>query len=413
METLTLDVLRAAVAGDYAAIRRITKLMPAGDPKLYPPTYEGGEYATEIRKVNGKEIRTVLLDSVQSQANRMELALLRAYEGGKVRFPLVQIDFADGESDAVVKEVGRLTALEMPHRIMDALLRDSEYEGVTFRRSKVGEKLDWAKASNATPVFELCPTALIFGFWDSTGPRGGLGAKVQRALVSEIVGYDIEGGVRPASRIDPVVSEGVDIYSKPGGGWTADEARATKDKDGNPVKYGKKGKASEVNLGNVTPALTHDDQNTKKRVPNHGGVTLAYAEQTTVLSLAALRRLRFPTEGAGKADQGAIDDAARTVLAALGLAAICAVDLDGYDLRSRCLLDGKPGTFQFVGRGETKDFALEGGEAYELLGAASQEAVRLGLPWPTAPITLKPSADLRLLVKKSRQKSMAAAAGEE
>jgi hypothetical protein len=45
----------------------------------------------------------------------------------------------------------------------------------------------------------------------------------------------------------------------------------------------------------------------------------------------------------------------------LGLAAVCFLDEDGYDLRSRCLLDGKPGTMQFVGRGATKDFELDAG----------------------------------------------------
>jgi hypothetical protein len=58
---------------------------------------------------------------------------------------------------------------------------------------------------------------------------------------------------------------------------------------------------------------------------------------------------RFP-------NQPAIDDAGRTVLAALGLAAICCLDRDGSDLRSRCLLDGKPGALQFVRRGKTLGF---------------------------------------------------------
>ncbi len=56
-------------------------------------------------------------------------------------------------------------------------------------------------------------------------------------------------------------------------------------------------KPSEVNHGNITPSLRHEDKNTRKQVLNHGGVTLAYAVQQTVLSLAALRRLRFPVDG--------------------------------------------------------------------------------------------------------------------
>jgi CRISPR-associated protein Csb1 len=418
MAQLTLDKLHAAVAGDYAGIRRVTRLNPVGDPKIFPSTYEGGQYALERRKVvkvdettqkeTVDEVNTVLLDSVPSQANRIELALLRAYRSAKLKFPLVEIDFATGEEDPILSDIGRLSVLELPHRITDALVRDSELDGVGFRISAKGQKLDSAKTTNATPVFELCPTALIFGFWDSTGPRGGLGAKVQRALVSEIVGYDCVAGVRPASRIDPVVSEGVDLYATPTGGWTADASAALKDADGNPQKYGKKGKVSEINLGNVTPSLTHEDSNTRKQVLNHGGVTVAYAEQTVVLSLAALRRLRFPV-GGGAERQTEVDDAARTVLAALALAGVCGLDRDGFDLRSRCLLDGKPGAFQLVGRGEAETLDLDFDTACQLVAEAADRATDLGLPWPVEPVVLRPSAGLRSIVRKSRQKSMAAA----
>jgi CRISPR-associated protein Csb1 len=419
MAQLTLDKLHAAVAGDYAGIRRVTRLNPVGDPKIFPSTYEGGQYALERRKVvkideetkkeTVDELNTVLLDSVPSQANRIELALLRAYRTAKLKFPLVEIDFETGEDDPILSDIGRLTTLELPHRITDALVRDSELDGVAFRISAKGQKLDSAKTANATPVFELCPTALIFGFWDSTGPRGGLGAKVQRALVSEIVGYDCVAGVRPASRIDPVVSEGVDLYAKAGGGWTDDPAAAVKDDKGAPEKFGKKGKVSEINLGNVTPSLTHEDPKSHKQVQNHGGVTIAYAEQTVVLSLAALRRLRFPVAGGAAQSQTVVDDAARTVLAALALAGICGLDRDGFDLRSRCLLDGKPGAFQFVGRGETDEFALDFDTACQLVAAAASRAIDLKLPWPLEPVVLQPSAGLRGIVRKSRQKSMAAA----
>ena len=102
-----------------------------------------------------------------------------------------------------------------------------------------------------------------------------------------MVGYDAVSGVRPVSRIDPIINEGVNIYAKAGGAWTSDPEQAQKDEKGQPIKYGKKGKASEINLGNVTPSLTQEDDRTHKRVLNHGGVTIEWAEQTTVLSLAA------------------------------------------------------------------------------------------------------------------------------
>jgi len=413
MEMLNLETLKKAAAGEYAAIRRVTRLEPQGG-KVFPPTYEGGEYAEEQRQVraaDGKvaKVDTVLLDSVQSQANRMEMALLRAYQGGRIKMPLLEVDFAGAGDDPILQEVGRITALEAPHRMCDAIFRDAMHEGRPFREAELGKKLNDAKAANATPVFELCPTALLFGFWDSAGPRGGLGAKVQRALVSEIVGYEVETGKRSSSRIDPLqIENNLEIYKKAGGGWTFKIAEAEQ-KNGEPVTT----KPSEINHGNITPSFRHDEKKdgkkTGKQVLNHGGVTLAYALQHTVLSLAALRRLRFPI---GTVTTPEIDGAARTVLAALGLAAICFLDEDGYDLRSRCLLDGKPGTFEFVGRGETSSFSLDANSAAQLLTDAAEAAKGLKLPWSEKPITLQPSPNLSRLVVESRRKSMAESAGD-
>jgi len=128
-----------------------------------------------------------------------------------------------------------------------------------------------------------------------------------------------------------------------------------------------------------------------------------------VLSLSALRRLRFPVNGAVKTE---IDLAARTVLFALGLAAICLLDEDGYDLRSRCLLDGKPGKLEFVGRGATRDFELDADTAAHLVAEAAAQAMDVGLPWPEAPLVLQPSSDLSHLIVESRRRSTAAAIGE-
>jgi CRISPR-associated protein Csb1 len=76
---MQLDELTKAVAGNAAAVRAVTRLEPAGGPgdKVFPPTYmkEGRaetKYAVEKRHVDGREVLTVLLDSVASQANRME-----------------------------------------------------------------------------------------------------------------------------------------------------------------------------------------------------------------------------------------------------------------------------------------------------------------------------------------------------
>jgi CRISPR-associated protein Csb1 len=65
----------------------------------------------------------VLLDSVQFQANRAEVALLRARRSGRVSVPLVQVEH-HGEVAVV------LTSLEFPHRYADAYLKNSLLDGV-------------------------------------------------------------------------------------------------------------------------------------------------------------------------------------------------------------------------------------------------------------------------------------------
>src|SRR5687767_3826632 len=95
MERITFPILKDAVAGTIAAVRAVTTLEPAGGPndKLFPPTYikEGKaetKYAFEYRRLGDKIVSTVLIDSVASQANRMEEALLEAWRRNDLGFPV-------------------------------------------------------------------------------------------------------------------------------------------------------------------------------------------------------------------------------------------------------------------------------------------------------------------------------------
>ena len=209
MTTLTFERLRDAVAGDAVAVRSRVTLQPAGGEgdKVFPPSYavEGRadhKYAVEERQVgDGDSVATtVLLDSVASQANRAELALLEGWERGELLFPVPYVDFSD---DGGVTDYDKLTVLEAPHRLADAIFRDSLLDGTLFRLSDVGRAITDATPRNATDLYRYSPTSLLFGMWDSTGPKGGLGSKFQRAYVSEVVGFDAKVGNRVRSRIDP------------------------------------------------------------------------------------------------------------------------------------------------------------------------------------------------------------------
>jgi CRISPR-associated protein Csb1 len=402
-ETLTLDHLRRAVEGSAVAVRRRLRLVPAGGEgdKVFPPTYEGSLYASEERVVDGRRVPCALLDSVQSQANRMEQALKQACyrgPGHEAEIPVVTVDFA-----AVgLPEVGEVTSLDAPHRLADAILRDSVEGKTPFRSTPAGKVLDTASVADATGLYGACPTALVFGLWDSTGPRGGLGVKFQRAIVGEIVAFDVTTGVRPSSRIDPLGIErnaGPVYAAADGTGWTLDPSKARTEK-GKPVKYGKDGKPSEINHGNVTPSLESE-----AGVPHHGGVTLGFALHSVVLSLPALRRLRFPAPGGGGNDTDR-DVAARTALAALALAGASLSIAQGCDLRSRCLLvpDAAAPTAWELVAGDGKATAVEIPDALGLLRAASQAAQAAGLPaWRGSPVRLVPGDGLADLVRKSRE----------
>ncbi|MGH8066918.1 MAG: type I-G CRISPR-associated RAMP protein Csb1/Cas7g [Candidatus Entotheonellia bacterium] len=406
---LTLDVLRAAVSGTAAAFRCVTKYQPAGGPgeKVFPPTYAGGVYAKEDRRINGEVIPCVLLDSVQSQANRMEEALSQAYEAEALRFPLMVVDFSkrqDGsdQDDPEIARIGRISALEAPHRIADALFRDSVLMNGTvarkFRESVEGRAYENANTRNATAIYELCPTALIFGTWDSTGSRGGLGNKFARILVSEVIGVNAIVGVRTSSRIDPLgIPRQIQVYDDGQGGWTLQDTGTL---------YGRnretRGRPSAINHGNIPPDLNES-----------GGVTVDYALQTTVLSLPGLRRLWFPGESGRPTNERNI--AARTVLAALALAAVVYHREVGCDLRSRCLLvpTESSAAVELVQSGsDWKPLALTATQAAEVFAEAVKVARGTGLRWREEEIVLWPISELVNMVREGHR-VLAQAEGEE
>ncbi len=415
MEQVTLEIVQGAVSSAAAAFRCRRRLQPAGGPgeNVFPPTFAGAVYAIEQRRVPGRDgpVTCVLLDSVQSQANRMELALQEAVDAGKIKIPLVVVDFteydptgdleADEAAGRLIDRVGKITSLQVPHRLADATLRYSELNGVPFRKSDKGKALNRASLTNATPLLELCPTALVFGMWDSTGPKGGLGAKFERAMVSEIVGVGAEiGGLRRGVRRDPLeTSKDVKVV-------------ASKDRTEFWVAGGNTQGMPPSQLGlSSVPFPKQTDRKTQDNY--YDGVTIEYAEQTTTLSLICLRRLRFPLNGQPPSDD--VDIAARTVLAALGLCAATLAFEAGTDLRSRCLLwpDG-PMVWELLDRPgtEPKRFSLSGEDAVALLNSAAEQAKGKGLPWPEEPLTLKPSLELVKLVRLS-QLEAAKKIGEE
>src|SRR5919198_3054542 len=137
---LTIDILRNAVK-TAAALRVRVKLAATGGDgdKIFPPTYAGGVYAVEDRRIAGKVVRCAIIDSVQSQANRMEEALLDAFQPTwRELKPTEQPPLSELPVLAVhIDGHGWVNSLTAPHRVHDAILRDSE---INEERTNNGKK---------------------------------------------------------------------------------------------------------------------------------------------------------------------------------------------------------------------------------------------------------------------------------
>ena len=83
--------------GPHAAIRLTQRLKSsAGDgSKIYPPTFEGGVYCFEKRRLGDASVPCVLLDGVASSANRQEESIAAHVESGKIQVPHFRTELAE------------------------------------------------------------------------------------------------------------------------------------------------------------------------------------------------------------------------------------------------------------------------------------------------------------------------------
>ena len=95
------------------------------------------------------EVKTCLLDSPASQANRIEESLLELVRAGKLTLPLHRMD---------VPNIGELTDLELPHRTYDAAIGTAKLtDGTEWKKSTVAKQLREASRKNSTALLERSP----------------------------------------------------------------------------------------------------------------------------------------------------------------------------------------------------------------------------------------------------------------
>jgi len=151
------------------------------DGVFFPPTFAAAENVREFPggyNINelGDGVNVCLIDSVGSQANRIE--------------PM----FATGDYAALVPQLvveageKKVSILEVGHRAGDAIVRCTEL------KDALQKSFEALKKGNAVPLAKLAPTSLVFGVWDSRDTQ----AKAPRLLASTIRAFNVAKLTRSA-----------------------------------------------------------------------------------------------------------------------------------------------------------------------------------------------------------------------
>lgn len=314
---------------DVAAIVIRERLRPVQGARgvFFPPTFAAAgrgksDYQLDWFAPRDEERRTpeeaakaglianrCTVDSVPSQANRLEARLLK-YSGTSI--PRVTI------SGSRVDQ-GAIDLLEVGHRVGDAVVRYSK-NGDKDGFEPFEAALRAYVKGDAAPLATLAPTSLVFGHWDSrdSATKKSTKSKARRLIRSEIVAFNVQKVTKRSqywSSIDPEVSQELEQVLK-----EAKEAAQNNPESKNP--------ASQLGLTDV-PA------------PESPGGVIAFGpiERTAIIALSGVRALATfkstPDSGVTEVDTDKTL-ALRRYLFALALAS--AADPGVWDLREGCIL---------------------------------------------------------------------------
>lgn len=239
------------------------------------------------------------VDSVPSQANRLEARLLK-YSGTSI--PKVTI------SGSRVGQ-GSIDLLEVGHRVGDAVVRYSKVKVTNNGKEEEKEGFETFEAAlqayvkgDAAPLAKLAPTSLVFGHWDSrdSATKKSTQSKARRLIRSEIVAFNVQKVTKRSqywSSIDPEVSQELEQILK--------EAKEAAQEDPNS-----KNPASQLGMTDV-PA------------PETPGGVIAFGpiERTAIIALSGVRALATfkPATDSGVTEI----DANKTIAANSAPAATC------------------------------------------------------------------------------------------
>lgn len=290
---------------------------------FFPPTFAGGDYNIDTLEDGTK---VALVDSVGSQANRMEPLFLEE----RLSHLVPQIDVAYG--DAKKDNDGTISLLEAGHRLGDALIRCTE-----ISESARNAFLALQRKNDAVPLAKLAPTSLVFGAWDSRDTM----AKVPRIAQSVIRAWNVSRLSRSAQYVPALDYSMLDVFSE-------EEKEKAEGKKGTPL----------AERGYVHVPAT----DTPGGVVAHGPI-----RRDVTVNLIALRRLG-----------GAEQDKVRQYI--LGLSLVAVAEPQDPFLRQGCLLvpdQEEPTRWDTVGRDGTRTEVPLAAEA--CLEYASKKAKAFGV----------------------------------
>ncbi|SDE62547.1 type I-G CRISPR-associated RAMP protein Csb1/Cas7g [Rhodospira trueperi] len=292
LDEATLNGWTDAPLGPVAlTLRQVMQPVEGPGSVIFPPTYADLGYCID-RLSDGT--RVALIDSVGSQANRMEPLFKHKPYSDLV--PKVTIALGNGKV---------VDLLDVGHRLGDALVRASGLSEAVRDAFHA-----FTETGSAVPIAKLAPTSLVFGAWDSRGE----GSKLPRLVSSTIRAWDVDPIHRAAQYNPPADYAALDVFSD-------DEKKKAEGNVKSPLAQrgfvhvpavGEKGQGGE--LGGV---LARGD----------------FVRSVTV-NLVALRALRGESEETTAALRRYI----------LGLALVTATDPGDAFLRQGCLLTPDPET---------------------------------------------------------------------
>jgi CRISPR-associated protein Csb1 len=331
------------------ALVRKERLRPvAGEGGVvFPPTFAGErESMYVIDDLPGGQ--SVIMDTVGSQANRMEA--LFTPPAGPLQDLVPQIEFTVSRGEG--KTPITLNLLEAGHRAADALVRFSDLAPEVSRAFRA---IDTER--NYVPMAKLSPLSLVFGVWDSRGFSGSR-TKVPRMITSTVRAHDVSV-VHRAAQFVPAIRRKMEKEEIAELAGVFQDTKLSEDGLAEVPSYG---------LGGVV---------------SRGPII-----REAVLSLVALRNLRGP-------DDSSTLNLRRYIL---GLGLVSMTTPLSPDYRSGCILvphDPKdPAKIEVVSRdgttssctlGDVAKFAREAANAFEV----PKDAPKRAFDWKVVNDTVK------------------------